>query len=543
LEWRTVTLGMLFGIIWMVSMALIPAVIGTAIQRGITERDSGALWNWAGALFGLGLLQATAGILRHRMVVVNFLSSAYRTVQLTTRHAARLGSGLARRIASGEVISIGTSDVAHIGSALDVTGRGAGAVVAVVVVALILLQSSLPLGLTVVLGVPVLLTVVSLLIRPLHARQHDYRTITADLTGRAVDIVMGLRVLRGIGGEAAFAARYRALSQRARQAGVRVAVVASWMEAAQLLLPGLFVALVVWLGARFAVTGQIDVGQLVTFYGYAAFLMLPLRTLTEAAEKFTRAHVSARRAVRILTLQPDLTDPAEPAPEPDPRRAALVDPLSGLAVPPGQLTALACARPEDATAIVDRLGRYVDSEARLDGVRLADLERATVRRLILVADNDARIFSGPLRDELAGGPGMPDVQIREALRVASAEEVVDALPDGLGTEIAEQGREFSGGQQQRLRLARALLADPPILVLVEPTSAVDAHTEARVADGLATAREGRTTVVATTSPLLLDRADHVCYVEDGRVVAQGSHRELLDTSLAYAATVTRGEEA
>jgi ABC-type multidrug transport system fused ATPase/permease subunit len=399
------------------------------------------------------------------------------------------------------------------------------------------------LGLTVVLGVPVLLTVVSLLIRPLHARQHDYRQITADLTGRAVDIVMGLRVLRGVGGEESFAARYRTLSQRVRQAGVRVAVVASWMEAAQLLLPGLFVALVVWLGARFAVAGQINVGQLVTFYGYAAFLMLPLRTLTEAAEKFTRAHVSARRVVRILSVEPDLADPVVPAPEPDPRRSALVDPVSDLVVPPGLLTALACARPEDATAIVDRLGRYVDSEARLDGVRLADLQRSTVRRLILVADNDARIFSGPLRDELAGGPGMPDVQIREALRVASAEEVVDALPDGLGTEIAEQGREFSGGQQQRLRLARALLADPPILVLVEPTSAVDAHTEARIAEGLAAARDGRTTVVATTSPLLLDRADHVCYVEGGRVVAQGSHRELLDNSPGYAATVTRGEEA
>ena len=108
--------------------------------------------------------------------------------------------------------------------------------------------------------------------------------------------------------------------------------------------------------------------------------------------------------------------------------------------------------------------------------------------------------------------------------------------------VAERGREFSGGQQQRLRLTRALLADPPVLVLVEPTSAVDAHTEARIAARLRDARAGRTTVVCTTSPLVLDRADHVVYVERGRVAAEGTHRELLDTSAAYAACVTRGED-
>ena len=133
-------------------------------------------------------------------------------------------------------------------------------------------------------------------------------------------------------------------------------------------------------------------------------------------------------------------------------------------------------------------------------------------------------------------------RLAQALHAASAEDVVAALPAGLDTMVAERGREFSGGQQQRLRLARALLADPPVLVLVEPTSAVDAHTEARIADRLAAARTGRTTVVCTTSPLVLDRADHVLYVEAGRVAAQGTHRELLDTSSPYAATVTREED-
>ncbi|NUR24573.1 MAG: ABC transporter ATP-binding protein, partial [Catenulispora sp.] len=128
-----------------------------------------------------------------------------------------------------------------------------------------------------------------------------------------------------------------------------------------------------------------------------------------------------------------------------------------------------------------------------------------------------------------------------ALHTAAAEDIIEALPEGLDAEITERGRSFSGGQQQRLRLARALLADPEVLLLVEPTSAVDAHTEARIADRLAAARAGRTTVVFTTSPLMLDRAEHVVFLADGRAVAEGRHRELLATVPAYRATVTREE--
>jgi ABC-type multidrug transport system fused ATPase/permease subunit len=290
------------------------------------------------------------------------------------------------------------------------------------------------------------------------------------------------------------------------------------------------------------VAGEINLGQLLAFYGYAVFLLFPLRTLTEVADKITRGHVAASRVVRILALQPELADPTAPVPAPDPAKANLVDPESGVIIRPGRLTAVAAARPEDAVTIADRLGRYIDGQARLDGVLLADLDRATVRQLVLVADNDARIFSGRLRDELSGDRTVENERLREALHTASAIDIIEALPDGLDTPVAERGREFSGGQQQRLRLTRALVADPPVLVLVEPTSAVDAHTEARIGSRLSAARAGRTTVVCTTSPLILDQADHVIYVESGRVAAEGTHRELLDTSRAYASTVTRGED-
>ena len=536
--WVPVAAAIAFAVVWMVCQALVPAVVGRAIDAGLIDRDGRALLMWSLVLAGVGVLQAAAGIGRHRFAVVNFLGAGFRTVQFAVRQANRLGSALPRRLDAGEVVAIGTSDIRHVGGALEITARGTGSLVAVVTVTVVLLRTSVPLGLVVLLGVPVLMAVVSVLIRPLHRRQAAYRDQQGTLTGRAGDLVAGLRVLRGVGGEPVMADRYRTESQALRAAGVRTARVEALLEAAQVLLPGAVLVLVTWLGARFALSGRITVGQLVSFYAYAAFLVGPLRQLTEAIDKLTRGHVAARRVVTMLRTRTDL--PGTDRPVAAPPAGDVADPDSGVVIRPGRVTALVAADPADAVAIADRLGRYgPDGAATLAGVPLRDLDLATVRERILVADNDARLFSGPLRADLdPHGTG----RAAEALHTAAGEDIVDALPDGLDAEVAERGRSFSGGQQQRLRLARALVADPEVLILVEPTSAVDAHTEARIAERLASARRGRTTVVCSTSPLVLDRADHVIYVEAGSVVAEGAHRALLAKEPRYARTVLREEE-
>ncbi|WP_433080738.1 ABC transporter transmembrane domain-containing protein [Dactylosporangium sp. CA-052675] len=523
--------GVCFGVLWMISQALVPAVIGSGVDA-LARGDRHGLLRAGAAVLGLGAATAITGILRHRFAVSNFLSAGFRTVQVTARHATRLGAALPKRVATGEVVSIGTTDFDHIGYSVDVSARASGSVVAIVVVTALLLRVSVPLGLVVVLGVPLLVAVVGLLLRPLHRRRRHQRQLAGELTGRAADIVAGLRVLRGVGGEAEFSRRYRTESQRVRFAGVRVARVESTLEAAQILLPGCFIALVTWLGARFAVAGRISPGELVAFYAYAAFLIGPLRTLTEFAEKLTRGLVAAGRVVAVLRLEPDFQEHPDPVPA---AGGDLDDPDSGLCVRERRLTAVAAVRPGDAIAIAERLALLDPaSRVRLRGVPLRDMALADVRRHVLLSDNDATLFRGPLRDEVGDGATLAD---------AAALDIVEALPGGLDAEIAERGRDFSGGQQQRLRLARALAADPPVLVLVEPTSAVDAHTEARIAERLPAARAGRTTVVCTTSPLLLDRADTVAFVgADGRVAATGAHRELLDSCPQYAMTVTRGED-
>lgn len=530
--------GSLFGIIWMVAQAVMPAIIGRGVDEGVTGRDGRALLFWGGLLLLAGVTQAVAGVFRHRYAVTNFLIAAYRTMQLVVRQTTRLGATMPRRVAMGEVVSVGNTDIEHVGDSLEITGRFAGAVVSFVVVAVLLLRASTTLGLVVLVGVPVLMLAVVPVIRPFQRRQADQRERTGRLNTLAGDIVAGLRVIRGVGGEQTFASRYQQQSQEVRSRGVHVAKVQSVIDGMQILLPGVFIVFVTWLGAHFALAGRISAGDLVAFYGYSAFLMFPLMTVTEAVNKWTRGVVAARRVIAILRLEPEIVEAASPVPAPAPG-AVLVDGESGLAVDPGRLTVVASADPADGVAVADRLGRYVDADVRWGDVSLASVALADVRRRIVVSHLESQLFSGRLGDELdiTGEAGEP--RVLDAVGVASATDVLDAAPGGLDAQVDERGRSFSGGERQRLVLSRALLADPEVLVLVEPTSAVDAHTEVRIAAGLRDAREGRTTVVISTSPLLLDRADRVAFVDGGRLVAQGTHDDLLETSPRYRAVVTR----
>jgi ABC-type multidrug transport system fused ATPase/permease subunit len=540
----TLLAGVFFGVIWMVSQALMPAAIGRAIQNGIVADDNEALAEWALILLGLGATTAAAGVMRHRCAVSNWLQASFRMAQVVGHHAARTGPAIKKKHSTGEVVATITNDAMRAGGAFDITARLAGAIVSYFVVAIILLRASVPLGLVVLIGVPILVLLMGFVIRPLQTRQAEQREEVGKLTALGADTASGLRVLRGIGGEGAFFLRYQDRSQEVRQAGVRVALPQSTLDAAQVFIPGVFVVLVTWLGARFALDGKIDTGDLVAFYGYAAFLVLPLRTAAEAVDKITRSFVGAKRMIGILEVERDAKEPARPASDP-PALSTLVDNVSGLVVEPGKMIGLVSSLPDEASRIADRLGRFGDGDGVVLGdVPLADLSTDTIRRRIVVSEADPVLFSGELRRELDpwGRIDGDDQEIHTAIEVANAEDVIEALPEGLDAFVDERGRSFSGGQRQRLVLARALLSEAEVLVLVEPTSAVDAHTEARIARRLREARQGKTTVVITASPLMLDQTDHVFFVQDGRVVAQGTHRELLKTSRSYTWTVTRGED-
>lgn len=540
-------------VVGQVAGAFVAYVLGWIIDGRLDHGVSEPLVVGCLVLAGVGLVQVAGNVIGHRLSVESWLRSAFSTSQLIGHHVTRTGDAVTEVLPTGEVVATVATDALRTGELFAIAGRFVGGIAAYATIAVILMRTSVVLGVLILVGLPFVTAVLALLVRPLQRRQAAQREAAGRLTTLGSDTVSGLRILRGIGGEEIFAARYREQSQKVRRTGVGVAQTQSLLDALQTLLPGLFLAVVVWLGARLALRGEISTGQLVAFYGFAAFLTQPLWTATEAIRITTRAVIGVRKILGVLRVSETGVDVAAPTDAPAPG-SPLVDEASGLVLRPGALVALVSADPDETANLAMRLGRF-GSRTGDDGLAsvrwghqvLSELHLAEVRDRIVVAESTPHLFTGVLADELDVRGRATTADLHAALHVADAADVLDSVPGGLAGEVAEKGRSLSGGQRQRVALARALLTEAEILVLVEPTSAVDAHTEARIAQRLAVARRGRTTVLVTASPLVLDVVDEVVLVENGVVIASGSHRDLLEPShpahRAYRDVVSRGHDS
>lgn len=587
------TKALLWGLLLTGSIAAFPLPVGLAVQAAV-DRSGGRLALAGGLMLLLGSLVALGDSMTHRSSVTNWITAVARVQQLLARKTTELGSSLTRRVAAGEVVAVSTGDLERIGSFVEAISRFTAAALTSIVVCVALVVYQPALGVVVAIGVPVLAVAVLPLLAPATRRADVQREKAGRATELAADTVAGLRVLRGIGGEELFLSRYRRASQDVRRAAVRSARMWSLISAVQVLLPGVLLIAVVGYGTRLALDGQIRVGELVTVYSAVAFLLYPLRHFEEIAMAYAFSRPSAKRTARVLALsRPSGGTIAAPAR----LTGDLYDPVSGLLAPAGRLTAVVCGDPDEAGHLADRLGGHpADSEdmagtdawanagsgqgtrtgagsetgtgtssgtatdippdmrehlasVRLGDVPLDELPRDAARTAVLVQDKDPVLLSGTLQ-ELLDVPSSGAVRADEALDAAQCSDVLRSLEessadgsrDPVPARITERGRSLSGGQRQRLALARSLVTDPEVLVLDEPTSAVDSHTEARIADGLRVLRAGRTTVVLTSSPLLLDRAERVVFLSDGKVASVGLHRELLHRDTAYRAVVTREDD-
>ncbi|WP_405852053.1 ABC transporter ATP-binding protein/permease [Streptomyces sp. NBC_00090] len=545
---------LLWGLLLQLGIAGLPLGVGVAVQA-VVDRDGGRLALAGGLLVAFGLAIAVGDTMLHRVAVTNWITAAARVQQLLSRKTAELGSVLTRRVAAGEVVSVSTGDVEKIGWFVEALSRFAAAALSLLIVCVGLVVYQPALGIVVAVGVPVLALAVLPLLPRATRRADVQREKAGKATELASDTVAGLRVLRGIGGEELFLGRYRAASQEVRRAAVHSARMWALIAAIQVVLPGILLIVVVAYGARLALDGRITVGELVTVYGAVALTHHPMRNFEEIAMAFSFSRPSAKRAARVLSLTRTTTTTAGAAGEERKATGDLYDPVTGLLAPAGRFTAVVCGDPDVAGRLADRLGGHpaeadpaeqAHTSVLLGGVPLDELPLDAARTAVLVQDKDPVLLSGTLQD-LLDVPSSGAVRAEDALAAAQCGDVLDALAqasvdtdgDPMRTRITERGRSLSGGQRQRLALARSLVTDPEVLVLDEPTSAVDSHTESRVADGIARLREGGTTVVLASSPLLLDRADRVVLVHDGQAIAVGTHRELLATEPRYRAVVTR----
>lgn len=481
-------LGAVAGPASMLPTALLPLVIGAAVDGGIAGGESIA--GWIAVVLALAAVQAVASAATNWTSHTLWVAGASHAQRALIGQVTALGAALPRRVRTGDVVAMGSDDVFSVGNAVEQYPRAIGATVTFAVVATVLVTVAPLLGLVALIGVPLAVLGIGGCLRPLQRRKEQLREEFADVNAIGADVVAGLRVLRGIGGEQRFHRRFVAASSEVRSAGLRVGSIEAWIAAIEVVLTGLVIVTITWLGAAMAVDGAITAGELVAFYGASAYLVVPVGAAGEASAELAAGWVACRKLTGLLQ---------QPVGEPPPDAATLPPGPLSLADADGVGAAGECTVLDADRARAERLGGLADgTDVTLGGVPLRRVDPAELRSRLIVVLGDDVWFSGPVGAELAAGDR---IDVDTAIWAADATDVIDALPDGYATQLSERGRSVSGGQRQRLLLARALTADPDVLVLEEPTSAVDAHTERRIVDRVCRLRAGRTTVVLTSSPI------------------------------------------
>jgi ABC-type multidrug transport system fused ATPase/permease subunit len=379
----------------------------------------------------------------------------------------------------------------------------------------------------------------------------------AELTAEVEENVGGVRVVKAFAQEERQLLRFnRAVARVFDQSMVSTRLRAFYAPLIGF-LPQVGLAGLLFVGGHQAINGSLDVGDFVAFYGYVLLLTSPMRMLGMALGMAQRAVASGARVFELLDREPTLSAPAEPTSLPaGGGRVELRDVSFGydggepvlrnvsLDVEPGHTVALVGPNGSGKTTLVMLVPRLYDVEKGavvVDGVDVRRLDPAELRREVAVVSDDAFLFSATLADNIAyARPDASGPDILRAAERAGLAELVDDLPDGLETLVGERGLTLSGGQRQRVAIARALLAEPRILILDDATSSVDATTESRIKSALAEVMKGRTTFVIAHRLSTIALADEVVVLEDGEIVARGTHDELLEDSELYREIAEKG---
>ncbi|MCX4671742.1 ABC transporter ATP-binding protein/permease [Streptomyces sp. NBC_01381] len=542
---RDVALGAILGSGHQVGEALVPVLIGIVIDRAVTGSDTGALLLWLAVLavvyVGLALSFRFGAWSGERAA-----TQAEHTLRGTlVRRVLHPGGGAENGRLPGALANVATEDAKRVGAVNMALMVGTSALVGLITCAVVLLRTSVTLGLVVLLGTPVLLWLGHLLSKPLETRSASEQERAAHASAVAADLVSGLRVLKGIGGESAAIDRYRTTSRDSLRATLRAAHAQAFQNGMVLALTGCLIAAVALVGGRLAAQETISLGELVSAVGLSLFLIGPLQSLAWANAELAQARASAHRIAEVLATPNTVAAGAKTLPRPV-RGAVRLNGVShgglreiDLDIAPGELLGVVATDPAHAADLLRCLARAADPDTGtvdLDGVPLRDLDPGELRAAMLVAAHDADLFEGTVRDNVtAAAPEDGDPE--PAMTAAGVAQVVQTLPDGADTAVSERGRSLSGGQRQRVALARALAADRPVLVVHDPTTAVDTVTEAGIAAGIRELRQGRTTVLVTTGPALLAVTDRVVLIHDGRVMDTAPHTELIHRHEPYCQAV------
>jgi ATP-binding cassette subfamily B protein len=549
--------GVLTALGWTVAKVTIPLLAQRAVDEGIDPYDRDALLRWTLVIAAVTVVIAVCTAYRRYAAFAISLRAETDLRRQLFAHLQRLHFAYHDRAQTGELMSRANTDLRQIQLFLVFVPVAGANLVMIAGVAGVLFALDPKLALLALAPLPLLNVAATTFSRRMGPQSADLQRRLADVSGVVEESLSGIRVVKGFGAERLQDQKLRRAAAGVRERALEIARLRSAFNPLMELLPTLGLVIVLFVGGRDAVAGRLTTGELIAFNFYILQLIFPLRLTAFLVAQASRASASAARVYEVLATAPEIVDRADASPLPDgPGEVRFEDVRFGyepgapvlrnvdLVVPAGASVALVGSTGSGKSTVARLLARFYDVDGgrvTLDGADVRDVRLDDLRRNVSIVFEDTFLFSDTVRANIAlADPRASAERVEAAARLAGAAEFIAELPDGYDTLLGEQGYSLSGGQRQRIAIARAILADPRVLVLDDATSSVDPSKEHEIRDALQEVMAGRTTIVIAHRTATVALADRVVLLDAGRVLAEGTHEELLRTSDRYRHVLAHG---